>query len=741
MRDSMKKDSEINNDISRITFEELIVMPIEKRKILAHIIVETPGGVPNVAKVEGWGRFESFGEMSDEEILKEAKKIVKQMTLMQKVGQMTPNTTVQQYIPACLKYNDFPYIAGENKEFNIPGIKFSDGPAGVVMGNSSTCFPVSMARGATWDPALEMQVGETMGREARALGANLFGGVCINLLRHPAWGRSQETYGEDPFLLSKMGVAFVEGIQKHVMACVKHYALNSMENSRYKVNVDIDERSLRELYLPQFKACIDAGAAAVMSAYNQVRGSYCGESILLLRKILREEWGFKGIVISDFIHGLYDARKAVEAGLDIEMPIEGRYGKKLMALVEEGVVNEALIDESAIRILSTKMRFSKLAKSSEYYGKQSIASTEHVELARIVAQKSTVLLKNSNALLPLDPTKLARVVVVGPLATTANIGEMKGSSRVYPPYVITPLMGITNALPTGVILTYLPEIDDEQATQLIRSANAVIVVVGLTSNDEGEYIPHWNDGCGGDRSYLGLKESDLELIEKVASCTKHSIVVMQGGGAIITTPWDQNISALLMHWYPGMEGGNALADILFGKYNPSGKLPLTLPASAEQLPYFNKDADHITYDYEHGYFLADNKQYPVAYPFGFGLSYTDFSYSDLVVDESVLAVNECVRVAVTVTNSGTVAGEEVVQLYIGYQNSSVVRHKKDLRDFTRISLEPKERKQVIFDLPVKELAYWDTKGDQWIVEPLSYLVHVGSSSDDKDLLTATFRVR
>lgn len=740
MRESMKKDSSLDIDTSRITFEELVAMPIEKRKILAHIIVGKQGIVPNYAKVEGWGRFATSGDMSDEEILEEATSIVQEMILEQKVGQMTPNTTVQQYIPACLKYNDFPYIAGEDTELNIPGIKFSDGPAGVVMGNASTCFPVSMARGATWDPELERQVGEAMGREARSLGANFFGGVCINLLRHPAWGRSQETYGEDPLLLSKMGVAFVEGLQKHVMACVKHYALNSMENSRYKVDVDIDERSLRELYLPHFKACVDAGAAAVMSAYNQVRGSYCGENTLLLTSILRGEWGFKGIVISDFVHGLYDAKRAVEAGLDIEMPIEGRYGKKLVALVQEGKVKETFIDTSVIRILSTKMRFSKLEANGEWYGKQFVASTEHVQLARKVAQKSTVLLKNTHALIPLDPLKLRSLVVVGPLATTENIGEMKGSSHVYPPYVITPLMGIASALPSDVKVSYFPVLDNEQAIQLVQAADAVIVVVGLTSNDEGEYIPHWNDGCGGDRPYLGLKESDLELIEKVSTATKQSVVVMQGGGAIITTPWDKTISALLMHWYPGMEGGNALADILFGKYNPCGKLPFTIPSSASQLPYFNKDATHITYDFEHGYFLADSKRYPVAYPFGFGLSYTTFSYSDLVIEKDSLTASDILRVAVTVTNSGATFGEEVVQLYSGYQNSSVIRHIKDLRDFSRISLEPGESKRVNFNLPVKELAYWDTEEHQWKVEQITYLVRVGSSSADKDLLTATFSV-
>lgn len=410
----MEKENPI--DTSKVTFEELLVMPIELRRELAHQILEKGGIVPNVAKVEGWGRFEELPDLTYPEAIEEAKKIVAQMSLRDKVGQMTPNTTVEQYIPACLKYNDFPYIAGENVEFNLPGSKFTDGPAGVVMGNKSTCFPVSMARGATWDPQLEVRVGEVMGREARALGANLFGGVCVNMLRHPAWGRSQETYGEDPRLLGKMGVAFIEGLQKHVMACAKHYALNSMENMRYKVDVEIDERPLRELYLSQFKACVDSGVAAIMSSYNKFRGDHCGESHLLLTQILREEWGFKGFVVSDFIHGLYDAKKASEAGLDIEMPIGGRYGANLVALVEKGEVDENYIDAAAVRIISTKIFFSKLGRNGENYPEAIVGSKEHTNLAREVSQKSTVLLKNSGNFLPLKREKLKRVVVAGTLA-------------------------------------------------------------------------------------------------------------------------------------------------------------------------------------------------------------------------------------------------------------------------------------------------------------------------------------
>lgn len=736
---NMQDQLEKTKNHGLITYEELIAMPIGERKIAAERILASGASRDTKRPVSGWGCFADTAALTDSEIESEAKRILSAMTLEQKVRQMTPNTTVEQYIPACIKYNDFPYVAGEDPDLDIPGIRFSDGPAGVVMGDASTSFPVSMGRGATWDVELEERVGEAMGIEARSLGANLFGGVCINLLRHPAWGRSQETYGEDPVLLGCMGSALLRGVQKHVMACVKHYALNSMENGRYKVNVNIDERSLREMYLPHFKTCVDEGAAAIMSAYNKVRGSYCGENSYLLREVLKREWAFKGFVISDFIHGLYDTQKAVEAGLDIEMPIEGHYGRHLVDLVRRGLVSESVVDEAVLRILSTKMRFSKIG-GREPYGAHRVASPEHVQLAKLVALKSTVLLKNRDRLLPLDRTALRNLVVAGPLASKPNIGEMKGSSHVYPPYVVTPLEGLSRAVDSRTKLTYLSSVADAFSETVVRKADAVVIVVGLTSDDEGEYIPHWNSGCGGDRSDLKLPQSDRDLIETISGLNDRSIVVMQGGGAIITHPWDQSVGALLMTWYPGMEGGNALAEILFGTFNPCGRLPITIPASMDQLPYFDKDTDEITYDYFHGYFLADRMAYSVSYPFGYGLSYTSFSYGDLEIETPEISEADTLRISVTISNTGRYAGEEVVQLYIGYLNSSVMRHEKDLRAFEKVTVLPGESTVVRFSLPAEKLAYWDDGEKDWKIEHIAYVAYVGSSSSYRDLLSEIFTV-
>jgi beta-glucosidase len=372
-----------------------------------------------------------------------------------------------------------------------------------------------------------------MGKEARALGANFFGGVCINLLRHPAWGRSQETYGEDPYLLGAMGSALVRGAQRHVMACVKHFALNSIENSRYKVDVAADERSLREVYLPHFRKCVEAGAAAVMTAYNKFRGQHCGENPYLLKSILRDDWGFEGIVISDFTYGIRDGAKAATAGMGIEMPVEAHYGQKLLEACRRGEVEESLIDETVLAILRTKIGFAqRLAGTS--YPRSLMASLGHVALAARAARESIVLLKNEGSLLPLKARETRKIAVLGLLAAKPNIGEMKGSSHVYPPYVVTPLEGLRRRA-GGIEIAYAEcggaeGVGMEQLEAAVSGADAVVAVVGLTSDDEGEYIPYWSSGCGGDRLDLGLKPRDVEMIRRAAALNPRMIVVLQGGG-------------------------------------------------------------------------------------------------------------------------------------------------------------------------------------------------------------------
>jgi len=678
--------------------------------------------------------------LSVEEIEKKAREILARMTLDQKVHQMSGDGPfVRGSIDMLKRYNKEPYVAGEDKDLGIKGIHFADGPRGVVMGKS-TCFPVSMARGASFDPELEERIGDVIGIEGRSQGANFFGGVCINLLRHPAWGRAQETYGEDPFLLGIMGSALVRGTQKHVMACAKHFAANSMENARFKVDINIDERTLREVYLPHFRKCVEAGVASLMSAYNKVNGEHCGHNSHLLRDILKKDWNFKGFVISDFTLGVRDARAGVNGGLDIEMPFGWKMKPgKLVKLVKKGEISEKHIDEAVIRILRQKLLFN-LDRDPDLYNQAKVACKEHVQLALEAARKSTVLLKNDNQLLPLDRQDLKKIAVIGKLADKENTGDM-GSSKVYPPHVITPFQGIKNAAGENVEVISDDGRKIDRAKKLARDADVVIIVAGYTHEEEGEYIPTPGFTKGGDRDSLALTPHDEKLISALSDDNPDCTVILEGGSAIMTETWNEKVPAILMAWYPGMEGGTALGEIIFGDTNPSGKLPVVFPENQDQLPFFDKDTKKIDYGYYHGYRLMDKQDNRAAFAFGYGLSYTTYSYANPSVDKEEIVNNGAVTISIDVTNTGNRAGEEIVQLYIGYRNSAVDRPVKDLKGFQRVALNPGETKTVNMLLSATDLAYYDVTTKGWKIEPIDYIVHVGSSSRKEDLLTTTFKVR
>ena len=370
-----------------------------------------------------------------EEVDGYARKLLAEMTLQQKVLQMSGDSSIWDLIKLITvekgKYNDYPITAGADTRLAIPPIGFSDGPRGVVM-NHSTAFPVAMARGASWDRDLQRRFGDVVGKEIRAQGGTLWGGVCVNLLRHPSWGRAQETLGEDPYLLGELSVASVRAVQAHnVMGCAKHYALNSIEETRNKVDVRVDERTLREVYLPHFERLAEADVASFMSAYNKVNGDYAGESRHLLREILKEEWGYRGFVMSDFFAGVYDGKKAALAGLDLEMPWTVAYGKSLVAAVEKSEVPLAVVDEAVLRLLRRKIEYATRPDPMAYPASL-VRAPEHAALAREVAEKGAVLLKNDGGLLPLDKAGLRSVAVMGRLADGPNLGDY-GSSRVYPP--------------------------------------------------------------------------------------------------------------------------------------------------------------------------------------------------------------------------------------------------------------------------------------------------------------------
>jgi beta-glucosidase len=711
--------------------------------------------------------FEPGAELSNEQIEIKSRELLAQLTLDEKLAMMDGDSPFWAGLAEMLGggYANHPWNAGVISRLGIPGIRFVDGPRGVVM-DGATTFPVSMARGAAWDVTLEERIGDVIGRELRALGGTLFGGVCINLLRHPAWGRAQETYGEDPYHVGEMGAALTRGVQQHAMACAKHYALNSMENARFRVDVTISPRALHEIYLPHFKRVVDEGVAAVMSAYNSVNGEWCGQNNMLLTDILKKQWGFAGYVLTDFFFGMRDAKKAVLAGQDLEMPFQMHYRQHLKRLVESGEVPLERIDDAVYRLLHQQLR---LVRPGAYDAEQ-IGSESHRALAREAAEKSMVLLQNAGDLLPLQD--LQTIAVIGRLADTPNTGD-DGSSNTRPAYIVTPLEGIQAALKGQAEVLHDDGSDLERAKATAQAADAVVLVVGYDHKDEGEFLDpdtaqdlaflfpapspeempivqefmqgmaeQPDDGflSGGDRDRLTLHPDDETLIQAIAAVNPQTIVAVMGGSGVIMEAWRERVPAILMLWYPGMEGGHALADILLGRVNPSGKLPLVIPKRAEDLPLFDKDATEIEYDLWHGYRKLEHDGSTPAFPFGFGLSYTSYRYTNLTLDQNQLGPSETLKVSLRVANTGAHAGEEVVQLYVSAIGSAVERAPKELEAFTRIALQPGETKIVQLSVPISRLAYYDETQADFVVEPLEYELFVGAHSLDQHALRARFVV-
>jgi beta-glucosidase len=706
--------------------------------------------------------------LTTSEIGERARALRDQLSLDEKISLMHGQLSLWPGLAAMTApggYSSQFWVAGEVARLGVPGICFTDGPRGVIL-DGGTTFPVSMARGAAWDPGLEERVGEAIGREIRALGGNYFGGVCINLLRHPAWGHAQETYGEDPHHLGALGAALTRGVQHHVMACAKHFALNSMENARFKVDVTVDPRALHEVFLPHFKRVVEEGVASVMSAYNSVNGEWCGQNRELLTSVLKERWGFQGFVVTDFIFGMRDAKQAALAGQDVEMPFGILFPRNLKALIERGEVPPERVDDAALRILREQVRFGQ-GRNPQDYGPEVVGCEAHRRLAREAAQKSIVLLKNDSGLLPLR--NLRRLAVFGRLADTPNTGD-GGSSNTRPAYVVTPMAGLRAALGDTVELAYNDGADLVRAAAMAQGADAALVVVGYTHADEGEYIPGdifadfvpsfpppdpehaafaqgilsgaMDTGMplGGDRERLALNPRDEALIQAICAANPRTIVAVMAGSAVIMEAWANRAQAILMLWYPGQEGGHAFADVITGKISPSGKLPCTFPTKAEDLPFFDRNATKIAYDLWHGYRKLERDGAAPAFPFGFGLAYTTFEYARLKLAREELHASDTLEATVEVTNAGAVAGEEVVQLYVATDGSKVERAAKELRAFARVALAPKETRSVRLSVRASDLAYFDAATSAFMVEPIAYSAIVGRHAADAHALRARFRV-
>jgi beta-glucosidase len=610
----------------------------------------------------------------------------------------------------------------DNERLHIPGFHMVDGPRGVNSGYA-TAFPVGSARGATWDVDLERRIGEAIALEAEAKGANVLLAPVINVLRHPAWGRAQETYGEDPHHLGEMGKAFIEGAQEHLIASAKHFALYSIEDKRFVVDVSASERAIREVYLPHFeKAVVKAKVGSVMSSYNKVNGRFASENPHLIRDILKGEWAFDGFVESDWLLGTHSTGPAVSAGLDIEMPIDFYFGQRLVDAVRDGGVKVAFVDESVSRILRKKLEFG-LDRKSEV-PKDVVESRAHADLALEAAREAIVLLKNEASLLPLDRARVRSIAVIGRLSRIANLGD-NGSSRVTPSRAVSPLAGIEAHAGSAVVTSIASDVLTSTAADLVRAADAAIVVVGLTGEDESE-----QGNGGGDRETLELHQAHRALIQAVAAANPKTIVICEGGAAITMVDWIDAVPALLDAWYPGQEGGTAIAEVLFGEVNPSGKLPAIFPRSADQLPGFDDSNDAIEYGDRHGYRLADEEGFEPQFPFGFGLSYTSWSYENLALSSAKLASGGRLDVSFDLVNTGSRAGDEIVELYVGAKTSKVARPRKELRAFARVHVEPRERVPVKLEVEAADLAYWDSDFGAWRVEETTYHVGVGGSSRD-----------
>ncbi|MFD1721313.1 beta-glucosidase family protein [Amnibacterium endophyticum] len=595
-----------------------------------------------------------------------------------------------------------PVVSAAVPRLGFPGFAFSDGPRGVVVGRS-TSFPVAMARAATWDVALEQDVGRAIALEARAQGADYVPAVCVNLLRHPAWGRAQECFGEDPVLTARMGVALTRGLRPHVMACVKHFALNSMEDMRFEVDVRVSEADLHEVYLPHFRAVVDAGAESVMSAYNAVNGEHVDVNRRLLTDVLRDEWGFRGFVTSDWVFGTHDAIRSLEAGLDVEMPLRLRRARVLPAAARDGRLPRSLVLRSARRIVATRLGFEAARPLQEPV---EVAGPEHRALARRVAARSMVLLRNESVgdapVLPLRPG-IGRVAVIGRLATQPNLGD-HGSSRVRPPETSTPLDGLREALPDAEVVH---EPGGPEAVAAAASADVAIVVVGMDHDDEGEAVvtPGVDVGVlggvaalpplraaltglarfatrfvrGGDRRLLRLHRADERLVEAGAAANPRTVVVLIGGSAI-TCPWRRAVPALLHAWYPGMEGGRALADVLTGAAEPAGRLPFAIPERAGDLQPFRRHARHVVYDRWWGQRVLDRDGVAAAFPFGSGLGWSACTCE--LIDHDLGSGVARVRVR----NTGAAATSSVAQVYAADVRAR--RPVAQLLGFARVDVAP-----------------------------------------------------
>ena len=724
--------------------------------------------VPSAPASAAFAGLETAETLTPDEIDRRARDLRDRLSLEEKISLMHGLLPVWRGLAEMTAPNGYSsrvWPAGEIARLGVPGIRFSDGPRGIIL-DGATTFPVSMARGATFDTDLEERVGDAIGRELRALGGNYFGGVCINLLRHPAWGRAQETYGEDP-----------QPSRRHGRGADARRAA-PRDGLRQALRPELHGERALQGRCDHFPARAARDLPAALPACGRGRRRLGDERLQQRqRRVGRAEprapdrhsqagVGLRRLRGDGFHlrHARRQNRGARRTGRRDAFAL--LFDRDLKGLVERGEVPSQRVDDAALRVLRQQVRFGQ-GRDPRDYAPEVVGCEAHRKLARETAEKSIVLLKNEGGLLPLEGVR--RIAVIGRLAEVPNTGD-GGSSNTRPAYVVTPLEGLRAALGGTVAIDTDDGADPARAAALAKSADVALVVAGYTHADEGEYIPpdifaafvpsfpppgpedmafvqtmqagNMDPGLalGGDRERLTLNPRDEALIQAVTAANPKTVVAVMAGSAVIIEAWRERAAAILMLWYPGMEGGHALADVLIGRVNPSGRLPCVFPVRAEDLPAFDRNATKITYDLWHGYRKMERDGASPAFPFGFGLSYTRFEYANLRLTKTELSASDLIEATVEVTNAGERAGEEVVQLYVAAIGSKVERAPKELKAFARVALAPGETRAVRLAAPVAELAYYDEGAADWVVEPIAYAAIVGRHSLDPGALRAAFAV-
>lgn len=690
---------------------------------------------------------------------KRIEKLIKKMTLEEKVGLLHGNSKF--------------YVAGVER-LGIPEWSLSDGPHGVRAeinrhdwayagwtNDSASYFPTGTAFAAAWNPELAYRRGEVLGEEARWRKKDVLLGPGVNIIRSPLCGRNFEYMSEDPYMNSVLAVAYIKGLQSRDVACsVKHFAVNNQETNRTTVDVECSERALREIYLPAFKAAVqEGGALTVMAAYNKFRGEFCAENNYLVRKILRNEWGFDGVYVTDW-GAAHSTVPSMEAGLDVEMGTlidkyeDWYYANPLIEAVKSGKIPMSLVDEKVGDVLRVMIKTNVLDPKKRF-GPGSMNTKEHQQATYDAVAEAIVLLKNQNNLLPLDFSSIKSLAVIGDNATRKHSNGGL-SSEIKAVYEVTPLEalrakwgdkvdirfaqgyeklstfveGSNNGQSSGTFSSKTQESDAllKEAVEVARTSDVALLVCGLNHDYDTESF---------DRLNMDIPYGQVELIQEVVKANPRTIVVMIAGSPLNMAAVDICSPAIVWAWFNGMEGGNALVDVLSGKVNPSGKMPFTTPVSLDQSPAHalgNFPGRDLKVNYEEdilvGYRWFDTKGLPVVYPFGYGLSYTTFDYSNLNTDKETYDQADTIQATFTLTNTGDREGAEVAQLYVSDPVCSVMRPVKELKGFKKVFLKPGESRRITLDIPVSSLAFYSEAQSQFVVEPGEFILQLGASVSD-----------